>query len=70
MQEVWNWNDAAESGEVVVESVQAVAVYVNTIGNIVIRQESSALEDEDSIVVIPKSGVKALIKALNATLKK
>jgi hypothetical protein len=57
----WYGEDAAES--VIIQSVQAVAVYTNPNGEIVIRQESST-QDDDHFVVIPRSQVKVLLKAL------
>lgn len=57
----WYGQDASES--VVIPSVQAVAVYTNPDGEIVIRQQSSS-QDDDHFIAIPRSQVKALIKAI------
>jgi hypothetical protein len=57
----WYGEDASES--VVIQSVQAVAVYTNPHGEIVIRQQSSA-QDDDHFIAIPRSQVKALLKAI------
>lgn len=48
---------------VVVEPVDAIAVYTNLKGNIVIRQQS-AMGDDDPIVVVPRSRVADIIAAL------
>lgn len=62
----WDWK---LNESVVVESVQALAVYTNTGGSIVIRQQDSMGEDDD-VVIVPRQHVSALIKALKAELKK
>jgi hypothetical protein len=65
----WKWHgeDAMES--IVVKPVQAVAVYTNPHGEIVIRQQDTMGED-DSVIVIPKSAVNALVKAIRAEAAK
>jgi hypothetical protein len=59
----FSWYEAEREGAVVVRSVEAIAVYRNPRGDVVIRQESS-LGDEDDIVIIPQSYVESLITAL------
>jgi hypothetical protein len=51
--------------EVVVEAVEAIAVYKNSKGNIVIRQQRSRTGDEDAFVVVPRDKVSELIAAIN-----
>lgn len=48
----------------VIPSVRAVAVYTNTDGDIVIRQEG--WPDEDAVIVVPRSAVNSLVEALKA----
>jgi formylmethanofuran dehydrogenase subunit D len=60
----WNWNNEDEKLSTVVPSVDAVAVYENSHGNVVIRQQNQ-MGDEDSVIIIPRSSVPAIVKALN-----
>lgn len=55
----FDWNDK----ETVIQQVDAVAVYINTKGNVVIRQ-AHGMGKDDSIIVIPPSTVQELIFAL------
>lgn len=61
--EEFSWAEAQKEGAVVVRSVDAIAVYRNPHGDVVIRQESS-MGDEDDLVIIPQSYIEALITAL------
>ena len=61
----FNWYGADESPEVVFPSVQAVAVYRNPAGNIVIRQQGDMGED-DSFVIVPRNHIDALLAAIKA----
>jgi len=63
------WYGPDASADIVVKSVQAIAVYTNTSGDIVIRQQDP-LNDDDSVIVIPRSSVSALVKALKAEAAK
>lgn len=45
-----------------------IVVYKNTGGDIVIKQDGSMLEEEDSYVIVPKMHVEALIKAMKTKL--
>lgn len=56
----FSWDDESA---VVVEQVDAIAVYTNPKGRIVIRQAAS-MGDDDSVIVIPRSQVENLILAL------
>jgi len=62
----WNWGDQES---VVIQSVQATAVYTNPKGDIVIRQES-ALGGDDQYVVVPRKMADAMAKAIRAESKK
>lgn len=67
MSEKWNWYGDEEKESTIVKSVQAIAVYSNQDGEIVIRQQDS-LGDEDGYIVIPKLYVPALIESLKREL--
>lgn len=55
-----------ESPSVVIKPVDAIAVYANPQGDIVIRQKSSKgiFREEDSIVVVPRDRLDAVLAAL------
>ncbi len=57
----FNWSDR---DSVVVRSVDAIAVYTNPHGELVIRQQSR-LGEEDQFIVIPLERVQDLIAALS-----
>lgn len=59
----WDWYGMEAQEDVVFPSVQAVAVYQNASKDVVIRQQGSMGED-DSIVVIPRAHVDALLEAI------
>jgi hypothetical protein len=65
MSENFSWDD----GNVIIESVSAVAVYSNPKGHLVIRQEARGNHDEDAFIIIPPSQVGDLIVALQAEVK-
>jgi len=65
----YSWHDEIGKAATVVPSVQAIAVYTNPKGDIVLRQEDS-MGEEDSVVVIPRSMVKQVAKALQDEAKK
>lgn len=62
----FNWTSSEEA--VVFPTVQAVAVYTNPNGDIVIRQEAGSTDDEDSFVVIPKTHAVSLVSAIQREL--
>lgn len=57
------------SDVVIFRSIQAVAVYVNTHGDIVIRQQGDTYSDEDVFVVVPPSQVQNVVRALQDAAK-
>lgn len=65
MSKDWKWGDDSTKECTVFPTVSAVAVYTNPHGNIVIRQEGYAGED-DSVIIIPRSHVASVIRALQA----
>ena len=58
----FDWTTGADS--VLVPEQQAIAAYWNTSGNLVIRQERSWCDDEDSFIVVHSGNVHALIEKL------
>jgi hypothetical protein len=65
----WNWQAEENKESIVVKSVEAIAVYTNELGDIVIRQQNM-MGDDDYFVSFPKSSINALIKALKAEAKR
>ncbi|AYD02219.1 hypothetical protein [Neorhizobium sp. NCHU2750] len=50
----FDWNEAAKAGDIIVRSQDAIAVYENDDGDIVIRRQADPyIENEDVFVVIP-----------------
>lgn len=62
----WDWNDPTR---VALPAVAAVAVYTNQQGEIVIRQQS-LYGEEDSVIIVPRKSISALVKALRAEAAK
>lgn len=63
----FSWSD---TGVVVVEAVEAIAVYTNPQGHVVIRQQNSVhMGEEDSFVLIPRDRVREVIAALNKEIE-
>ena len=58
----WDWSN---SDDLAVQSVRGIAVYTNTKGDIVIRQQGEYGE-EDSIVIFPKSLAGSVANAIVA----
>lgn len=66
MREDFDWREAAD--EIIVPSTQAVAVYLNPDGEIVIRQERHWNEEEDTCIIIPFFAARRLIEKLEALI--
>jgi hypothetical protein len=64
----FNWYDDEANDCIAIRSMRAVAVYVNTAGDIVIRQEAGN-GGEDDMVVVPVSFIPALTDAINTAVK-
>lgn len=64
----WDWLGDEERKSTVVRPVNAIAVYTNLNGDVVIRQQGE-IGGEDSLVVAPKSAIQDLINALAAAIK-
>lgn len=70
MSVAWTWyGEDADKEAVVVPSVQAIAVYTNPDGDIVIRQQDPMGQD-DAVVVIPRAMVGRVVKALRTEAAK
>jgi len=65
----WNWHDESSKESTVVPSVDAIAVYTNPHGDIVLRQQAR-FGDDDPVIVIPRSLVRQVTKALTEEAKK
>lgn len=63
----FDWLENKEN--IIVPAVDAIAVYTNEDGNIVIRQQNP-MGDDDYFVVIPLNNVPAVIKAVEEEAKK
>lgn len=67
MSQNWSWYSDEDKDSIVVKAVQAVAVYSNPDGEVVIRQQD-AMGGDDSVIIIPKLYVPALIDAIKREL--
>ncbi|MDW9773068.1 hypothetical protein GOA89_14770 [Sinorhizobium meliloti] len=65
----FDWKIAREEGDVVVRSQSAIAVYANTNGDVVIREEQSIWGDEDTFIVIPREHATKIAEKVNAVLR-
>ncbi|HJV74075.1 MAG TPA: hypothetical protein VJ654_07640 [Noviherbaspirillum sp.] len=61
----FSWKDTES---VVIERVEATAVYTNPKGDIVIRQEDT-MGGDDAVIIVPRSRVTELILALQNVLE-
>jgi hypothetical protein len=62
--EKWDWAADDCKGDVIIPQVNAVAVYQNGAGDVVIRQRDP-YGDEDSFIVVPVGYLPVLISALS-----
>lgn len=65
--EKWSWNADDSEESVVIARVDAVAVYQNPKGDLVIRQQHSLGED-DAVLVIPRAHVPAFIQGIKTEM--
>ncbi|MDB5822203.1 MAG: hypothetical protein JWR21_907 [Herminiimonas sp.] len=63
----FNWRGEQERSDVIVSRVDAIAVYRNEDGDIVIRQQGQMGED-DSTIVIPVMHAKSLLEAIQGQI--
>lgn len=61
----FKWDDEES---VVIKPIQAIAVYRNGMGSIVIRQEKASYQEDDPYIVVPQAELRKLIEALNKQL--
>ena len=69
MSKYYDWGDPSNN-DIVFPTVAGVAVYKNSDGDIVIRQQGSTstiLDNDDAVIVIPALHAQALILALQET---
>lgn len=59
----WNWHGEVEKEEIIIPRVDAIAVYQNGSGDIVIRQQDS-MGDEDSTIIIPRMHAQSIVDAI------
>ena len=67
MSDDFDWS--TENPEVIQQSVQGVAVYENTAGNIVIRQERGWDEEEDSHILLTTDAARRLSEKLRELIQ-
>ena len=65
MSDAFDWNEA---DNVTVSTQMAIAVYLNTFGELVIRQEGQFHPDEDAWIVIAPNNVPAVIQAMQQVM--
>ncbi|WP_432379659.1 hypothetical protein [Duganella sp. P38] len=63
----WDWNSASARESLVLPRVDALAIYANSNGEIVLRQQGMD-GNEDSIIIIPKSQAPEVVAAINNML--
>jgi hypothetical protein len=56
----------SDQDAIVLPSQQAVAVYLNDAGAVVVRQEGHPYDDEDSVIIIQAVNADAVAKAITA----
>ncbi|MRW85845.1 hypothetical protein GJ698_17350 [Pseudoduganella sp. FT26W] len=59
----WDWNSTSARESLVLPRVDALAIYANSNGEIVLRQQGMDGHD-DSIVIIPKAQAQVVINAI------
>jgi hypothetical protein len=59
-EDAFSWTD---NNQVIVDPVDAIAVYSNAKGNVVVRQQGSA-GGADQVITIPRDAVATIIEAL------
>jgi hypothetical protein len=59
----WDWNSSSARESLVLPRVDALAIYANNNGEIVLRQQGMDGHD-DSIIIIPKSQAQEVIDAI------
>jgi hypothetical protein len=67
-EEEWSWIPR-KNPDIVIHSQPAIAVYENTAGAIVLRQETDWCDDEDTVIWVQPDNLDLLIRALSAFRK-
>ena len=62
----YDWTNSSD--DIAFPSTAAVAVYLNGDGDLVIRQQHEPCEDEDSVVIVPRDRVPALIRKISSVV--
>lgn len=65
--EKWSWSNDKE--DIVIPRVDAIAIYLNGDGDIVIRQENPMGED-DAVIVMPMQHAEAFIAAIRGCIER
>jgi len=63
----WDWNSSSAKESLVLPRVDALAIYANNNGEIVLRQQGMD-GHPDSIIIIPKSQAQEVIDAMSTML--
>lgn len=63
----WDWNSASARESLVLPRVDALAIYANSNGEIVLRQQGMD-GNEDSIIIIPKTQAPEVVAAITSML--
>lgn len=63
----WDWNSTSARESLVLPRVDALAIYANANGEIVLRQQGMDGND-DSIIIIPKTQAQQVIDAITGML--
>lgn len=58
----WDWHSKDQGDSIVVPQTNAIAVYTNPDGDVVVRQQG--YPEDDSIIIIPKKQAKAVADAI------
>ena len=60
----FSWRHAEEDGDLVQHSTQAVACYINTQSQIVIRSEAAWNDGEDRVIIVAPTNLRRLVNRL------
>ncbi|SDF42360.1 MULTISPECIES: hypothetical protein [unclassified Duganella] len=63
----WDWSSTSARESLVLPRVDALAIYANSSGEIVLRQQGMD-GNEDSIIIIPKTQAQHVVTAISEML--
>ncbi|MGQ9370399.1 hypothetical protein [Azospirillum sp. ST 5-10] len=66
MSEPFDWRSTDTVDDIVIRTVQGVAVYLNPRNDIVIRQERDSTEEEDTVIIVPADCAERLARKILA----